>query len=344
MNALRNVIPLIEKKDTVETILDSFVGEYEINSIATAKAYRRDVLTFIENYTPMGLDTPSSDMTHYINYTNVTDYRRRDSNLAATTVNRKVVAIKEFAKHLRIHQIPVDIAFFDDIKSMKGRGESYEVLSVTEALMIAEWLRDNEKFKAEAKYYYSTLAFDTGIRAEALSKLTSKNFTELEDSVVIKGVDKGKKNFSKHISKNLYNEMRESLEAWNTDEKPLFNFSEKNRFDMMNRALKGLGWEDRNITFHSFKKAAVNGAFETTGDIRIAMKVGSHNDMTTTQRYLAEAGDDYLGAVSNGNLKEIKEAKYDEFSKEELVKALEQMSQNHQHQMKTALVNNRKQQ
>ena len=34
----------------------------------------------------------------------------------------------------------------------------------------------------------------------------------------------------------------------------IFNFSGKNRTDMLNRAKKSLGWENRNITFHSFKK------------------------------------------------------------------------------------------
>lgn len=342
MIIMNTVLKIREEEETVHKIVDSFYSEYKHNSASTARAYRADVESFLESQTPLGLETPLDTIANYINYSTVTNYRTAEieRGLQATSINRKVTVLKEFAKHLRVHSIEVLTDFFDNIKPLKGGGDSYEVLTIPEAVMIAEWLRDNEKRLAKLKYYYVLLATDTGIRADALAKLTPKNFVELEDEVLVKGIDKGKKRFNKRISKSLYQEMKDSLPEWSADSKPLFNFSSKNRTDMIRRALKGLGWEERNIAFHSFKKAAVNNAFESTGDIRVAMKVGAHESVNTTQRYIADGESDFLGAISNSNLKKIKELDYDDFSKEELVKAVEQLSKHQQYNLKNILIKN----
>lgn len=339
---MEQVIPIRKIEETIQTMVESFYNEYKLNSENTATAYKNDVLKFIEVSAPYGLNTALTQAKDFINYDKVSEFRNqeRKRGLASTTINRRVTAIREFSKHLKFRGIELDISFFEGIKPLKGEADSYEVISTMEAMQIAEWLRENEKFKSEMKYYYVMLAVDTGIRADALSKLTPKNFIELDDFVLIKGIDKGKKRFSKRISKESYLEMKNNLKEWTALSQPIFSITEKNRADMMKRALKGLGWEDRNITFHSFKKAAVNGAFEATGDIRIAMKVGSHSSVATTQRYLSEEGDDFLGAISNGNLKKIKSLDYNDFTKEELIEAVSNMSQNFQYQLKSELVNN----
>lgn len=334
------VVQLRNKEQTVETFVDSFYNEYKLNSEATASAYKDDVIKFIIGNMPLGLATPSRTVGSLISYQTVTSHRAAEveRDLKPASINRKITAIKEFAKHLKAHNIPVSMEFFESIKPLKGESDSYEVISVPEGIKIAEWVRDNEKNKATMKYYYILLAIDSSVRADALSKLTPKNFVELEDTVLIKGVDKGKKNFSKRISKELYQEMKDNLKEWTALHQPIFSISPKNRTDMMNRALKGLGWENRNIRFHSLKKAGVNHAFETTGDIRVAMKVASHSSVSTTQTYLAEDGEDFLGAISNGNLKKIKALDYMDFSKEELIAAVQSMSENFQYQLKSQLI------
>ena len=339
---MNTVLKIRETQDTVERFLNSFNAEYSHNSKQTARAYRADVVSFIESQMPLGLNTPIENIDKYVKYTNVAEFRTEqiEKGLQPNSVNRKIVAIREFMKHLRAHDLDFSIEFFENIKPLKGGGDSYEVLTIPEAVMIAEWLRDNEKRLAKLKYYYVLLATDTGIRADALAKLTPKNFVELEDEVLVKGVDKGKKRFNKRISKSLYQEMKDNIPEWSADSKPLFNFSSKNRTDMIRRALKGLGWEERNIAFHSFKKAAVNNAFESTGDIRVAMKVGAHESVSTTQRYIADGESDFLGAISNSNLKKIKELDYNDFSKEELVKAVEQLSKHQQYSLKNILIKN----
>ena len=341
---MEQVIPIRKPEQTINSMLESFHREYELNSKATAKAYKTDVSIFIKAQAPYGLDTSLEQVPDFINYDSVSSFRNKErrKKLSAGTINRRLSAIKEFAKHLKFRGVDLDITFFDGIKPLKGEPVSYEVISITEALQIAEWVKENEPINSKMKYYYIILAIDTGIRAEALSQLTPKNFVELDDTVIIRGVDKGQKRFNKHISKDLFQEIKDNLAEWGGGNQPLFPFTAKNRADIMKRALKGLGWENRNITFHSFKKVAVNGAFEATGDIRIAMTVGAHSSIATTQRYLANEGEDFLGAISNGNLKAMKNLDYNDFSKEELIRAVEEMSKNFQYQFKNNLINNQK--
>lgn len=320
--------------------LSEFHSEYKLNSTHTADAYLSDVTQFIALVTPLALDTPIHRVADIITYKNVSTFRQHELNrgLRATTINRKITAIREFAKYLTVHNIHVDTAFFNNLKSLKGTGDSYEVLSIPEAITIAEWFRDNEKNKAYEKFLYTLLAIDTGVRAEALSNLTPENFVETDSEVLIKSVDKGRKRFTKRISKEFFQDIKENTD-WSPNTK-LFGFTAKNRTDMMTRALKDLGWESRNIVFHSFKKAAVNNAFDITGDIMVAMKTGGHASVSTTQRYISE-GESLMGAISNVNAKEIKELDYNDYSQQELIEAINKLSENLQYQLKAQLLNDR---
>ena len=324
-------------EETIQKYVDSFYAELKLNSKSTAENYTHDIKSFLQFSSDMGTALPIDNIHLVYTYKNVTAFRQQESQrIKATSVNRKIAAIREFGRHLAVNGVNLNLAFFESIKNLKGDAESYDVISIHEAIRIANWLRENEKYKAEEKYYYTLLAIDTGIRTEALSKLTPSNFIKTDDIVLLKGVDKGKKSFSKRVSLEVFEEMKKSLN-WKDKKAPLFNFSAKNRADMMSRALKGLGWEDRNIAFHSFKKAAVNNAFELTGDIMVAMKVGNHSSIATTQTYLAE-GDDFLGAISSGG-RDINKVDLNDFSKEELIKAIEGLGKNSQYQVKSNLVN-----
>lgn len=327
------------EQETIGAYIEGFYNEYRLNSELTARSYTRDIEKFLEFATEMKTDFPADNISTLINYQKVVEFRQHEvkRKLKATSINRNITALKEFGKYLRARGIEVHTSFFDSIKNLKGDGDKYEVLTIQEGIQIAEWLRDNEKNKATMKYYYTLLAIDTGIRADALAKLTPSNFIEKDDVVMIKGVDKGKKSFSKPVSKQLYHEMKSHFKEWNATKQPVFTVTAKNRTDMIQRAVKGLGWENRNIVFHSLKKAAVNNAFETTGDIMVAMKVGGHSSVTTTQTYLAD-GDDFMGAISNGARK-VEDVNLEDFSKEELIEAMQQLSVNSQYQLKVNLMN-----
>lgn len=334
---LNNVEQIVKEEKKVSYFLESFYNEFKNNSKNTAVSYVNDLEQFLKQVSKLGIETPVETVVSMINYKNVTKFRQSelDRGMKASTVNRKLSAIREFAKHLAVHDVVIDTGFFNSVKSLKNDSASYEVLTIPESLQIAEWIKDNEKMRGYEKFLYILLAVDTGVRAEALSNLTPENFVVVDGEVLLKGVDKGKKPFSKRLSLEFYEDIKKNT-SWVAGQK-IFGFTAKNRNDMMKRVLKGLDWENRNIVFHSFKKAAVNNAFEITGDIMTAMKTGGHSSVATTQRYLSE-GETVMGAISNVNAEEMKSLDYNDFTHEQLVQMLSNMSDNFQYQAKSELL------
>lgn len=330
------------KQEMAAAVLEEFINEAGINSDNTKNAYKSDVVQYIEEIINSVNYVTVETFANSINRNNIMRYRNillNDKQLSASTINRKITSLSEFSKFLYNSGYEIDLKVFASLKKIKGTDNSYEVILPSEATAIAEYLRDNEKHKGLDKYYYCLLAIDTGVRAEALNSLTKTSFVIKDDkSVVVKGVDKGKKTFAKTIDLGFYKLMSEDLNFDKlSNEDKIFNFSSKLRSTMMTRAKQALGMDNRNITFHSFKKCAVTFAFDTTKDILVAQKVGSHSSITTTERYLKGAEDDFIGAVSSEFSLNIKDIEFDNYSKEELIQAIMNTSENTKYLLKKEL-------
>ncbi|MGW7862046.1 tyrosine-type recombinase/integrase [Staphylococcus xylosus] len=340
MNNIIEITNCIEEKLGID-IVNEFALESGINSERTVKAYREDAKQFIQynfhgNYTIVG-----SVLAKSLNRNNIISFRSYlldNKKLTASTVKRKLASIQELIKYMYSLGYDVNISLMQSLSKIKSVKNSYEVLSIEEANILINNIKDNEKRNSESKYFYCLLAFDTGIRAEALNKLTPASFIEKDDEVLIRGIDKGKKSYIKSISKEFYKSMKVELNIEDKEfDQCLFNFSEKNRHDMVKRAKERLGWVNRNITFHSFKKGAVTYAYESTKDIQIARKVGSHASLNTTQMYLADSEEIFKGAVSNNYSIKNKNIKFEDYSNEDLIKVLNNLPEAAQLQIKTFL-------
>lgn len=321
---------VVQIKDLMTTQLaintiKEFAEEAGLNSPSTYTAYYNDALQFVKiifNNKSVTTEVLAASITR----TNIVEYRRyllNELNLQGSTIKRKLSSLRELTTYLYSLGYNVDINIFKSLQKIKANTNSYEVLSLEEAKMIIEWIKNNEKHDSISKYHYCQLALDTAIRAEAINKLTKSSFIVKADEVIIKGVDKGNKTFKKSISHEFYNELYSDL---NFEELSfndvIFNHSAKNRSDMINRAKKALGWENRNITFHSFKKGAVTHAYNTNKDIQLARKVGGHSSINTTQTYLADSEELFQGAISSSKSIDSENINFNDFSKEELVAAL----------------------
>lgn len=166
---LNNVEQIVKEEKKVSYFLESFYNEFKNNSKNTAVSYVNDLEQFLKQVSKLGIETPVETVVSMINYKNVTKFRQSelDRGMKASTVNRKLSAIREFAKHLAVHDVVIDTGFFNSVKSLKNDSASYEVLTIPESLQIAEWIKDNEKMRGYEKFLYILLAVDTGVRAEA---------------------------------------------------------------------------------------------------------------------------------------------------------------------------------
>ncbi|MEJ7218438.1 site-specific integrase [Staphylococcus gallinarum] len=340
MNNVVKIASNIEEKLGVD-IINEFSLESGINSERTVKAYREDTKQFIHYIFNGNQTIVASVLSDSLNRNNIIKFRTyllEDKKLTASTVKRKLASIQELIKYMYSLGYMVNINLIKSLSKIKTVKNSYEVLTLEEANLIINSIKYNEKRNSSSKYFYCLLAFDTGIRAEALNKLTPSSFIEKEEEVLIKGIDKGKKSYIKSISKEFYESMKKELKIEDMQlDQNLFSFSEKNRHDMVKRAKESLGWGNRNITFHSFKKGAVTYAYESTKDIQIARKVGSHTSLSTTQTYLADSEEIFKGAVSNNYSIKNKNIKFEDYSKDDIVKVLKNMPEAAQLQIKTLL-------
>lgn len=340
---MTNVVELRNYNELALDTIKEFATESGLNSKATADAYMSDAKDFVSRMINDSVYVTTEALSSHLNYKKVLKFRNEllTEGFAGSTVKRKMSSLKELAKYLSRQGYNVNVTMFDTLTKIKSEDNSYEVLDLNEATQLINWIKENEQRKALEKYYYCALAFDTGVRAEALNNLTKSSFSVRETEVIVKGVDKGKKSFTKSISLGFYNELARDLNFDTLDnDTKLFNFNAARRSEFINRAKKGLGWENRNITFHSFKKGAVTYAYSITGDIQVAQKVGSHSSVTTTQRYLKDSEEVFQGAFSDKESMKATSVKFSDFSQEQLIEALSNLPEAVQLSVKKELLKN----
>ncbi|EGQ4069087.1 site-specific integrase [Staphylococcus pseudintermedius] len=324
--------------NSILSLVNEFADEAGANSQSTKSAYLNDLKQFLSK--TYGTENVKVDLVvHTMNRKQLIQYRSVliKSELKPSTINRKMSAIIEFAKFLYNSGYEIDLVGINNIAKLKTSKNSYEVLSYDEAFEFINWFKENEKEKAIDKYYYTALAFDTGIRAEALNNITPQSFIWKKGEVILKGIDKGKKQFIKSLSLEFASAMFDELQLDKNSNEPIFNFSSELRYKMMKRAKKALGYENRNITFHSFKKGAVNYAYEATKDIQIAKQVGNHANINTTQIYLEDNKQAFQGAISNKQKIDTADIRFSEYSKTELIEVLSNLPEAMQFMLKKEL-------
>lgn len=340
-----NVIQIKEliKQDNAYDLVEDFAKEYGLNSKATYGAYLADAKQFIRYLFGDKTYVSNTELAENFTRPNLIRYRNylvKDLGLKANSINRKFSSIKELSKFMYGLEYPADFNVFESLQYMKSDSHSYEALTVEEADMIIEWIKANERKDRLKKYYYCQIALDTGLRAEAINNLTKASFIVKDNRVLVRGFDKGTKEFVKVISPQFYNELYYELEFDLKEiDEPLFSFTSQQRSEMMKRAKKGLGWEHRRIAFHSFKKAAVTNVYTETKDIRLAQQVGGHSSVVTTERYLKDFEVEFQGAVSSRATISSKEINFSDFTKEQLIEALGNVSEGNQLNVKKALIN-----
>ncbi|WP_080845641.1 tyrosine-type recombinase/integrase [Cytobacillus gottheilii] len=240
------------------------------------------------------------------------------------TINRKISALKKYVRFLKDKKyIKDDVSYLIAIKGTKERSLSYGALEAHEVLKMAELARLETHYPRE-KRLMLLLSFKTGLRRDEIFNLTWDSFVEREDGVEIQFVGKGYEDFQIKISKEFYQEIRETL----NDKEALFEMDKKTVTNMMNKFTKKLGISPkRRIVFHSVRKAFGSWIFETTGDINQARKALRHKSIVTTQLYL-NAKDLQLHNTLFG-IEKLDEDLYKETDHEVLLRAISELPKSH---------------
>lgn len=239
------------------------------------------------------------------------------------TINRKISALKKYVRFLKDKKyIKDDISFLTTINGAKERSISYGALEPHEVLKMAEMARLERHYPRE-KRLMLLLSFKTGLRKDEILNLTWDSFVEREDGVEIQFTGKGYEDYQIKISKEFYQEIKETL----SEKKVLFDMNEKTITNMINKFTKKLELSPkRRLCFHSVRKAFGTLIYQNS-DIEQARKALRHKSITTTQLYL-KSEDLQLHNTLFG-IEKIDEDLYKEADHEVLLKAISQLPKSH---------------
>ncbi|MFO1442907.1 site-specific integrase [Bacillus sp. Bva_UNVM-123] len=289
--------------------IKKFIDNHSYNSLGTAKAYLADIKLFfsiiknkeIKYLSHNDIQLTLDDFEDFINYLYNLKSKNQKREYTNKTINRKVTAVKGLVEYLAAKKLISDISYLPLIRFLPEVKNHYGALEAHEVFEMAR-LASNERNDGDIKSLAILFSLDTCIRKEALLSLKWANFIEKEDVVVVQGIDKGNKHFRESISLEFFEELKriktnKSEYVFNISSKSIDRMFARLRDDKMKIP------KERNIVFHSIKKAGVNFRYRMTGDILEAQRAAKHSRLDTTRIYLEAEDYGAMGAVSTkGNL------------------------------------------
>jgi integrase len=235
-------------------------------------------------------------------FENGEEVRRFQNN----TINLKVEAVKSLLRYL--HEIKIngerlvkDISYINSklVERLKDTHVSHGFATVEDIYLMAKWILDNEKKKKHIKYYAVLFSLDTCIRKKALLNIKWSDFRVENNVVKFNTIDKGNKELKADIGIEFYR----LLETLKTDSEELvFPLDERTITRMWSRMKEDPEMkfiEDRNIKFHSIRKAGATFKYREHNDIFAAQKALNHSNLNNLLRYIDAGAYNSRGAVSS---------------------------------------------
>jgi integrase len=234
-----------------------------------------------------------------------------------SSVNRKMSSIRTILKYLAIDNKLIRMEVFNAVEAMPKMTKHYGVLDKEEVDQMIELAKELPNGQEKSALIW--LAFQTGIRLNALLNLEWKDIKRIKNVWVVTVYDKGKKYDEKPIPDALY----DYLTKIGRTEGKVFNMTPRTAQRTIDELCERMGIDpERNITFHSLKKAGINYILETTGDIDLAAKFGNHKTIQTTYESYANRNKDYTEMPSYTMGQEIDLSPLEKLSKEELIEII----------------------
>ena len=235
-----------------------------------------------------------------------------------SSVNQKIASLKGLYVYLSGIGLNVNVDAFNLKKLSELESKSYGVLHWDEVLEMINRVKGQRK--GIEKSLLIELAAKTSFRLKALLGLEWKNFERVNGVYRIKMIDKGKMNTSS-VEAEFYERLKEGLSGKRTGR--LFELNVKTCSKMIRDLCLEMRIEkERNVVFHSLKKAGIKEVREATnGDIAAITKQGNHSFYTSCKNY-SEQNDDPSGHPSLLVGKEINLGVLEGLSKKELLEVI----------------------
>lgn len=291
------------RDNTVYNDIQLIYKDLENYNIETAEDYKRSTSSFfkiIKNkdlhfLNEEDLQLKRQDIISFRNHMKSDGYNNK-------TINKKVIPIKQLLINMKASGYELDLDFFESIKKLPVKANKYGTFTVDEVLTLARLAKETERELKKEKSTLILFALDTCIRKSAILNLKWSDFVDQGNGeVYIKGLDKGEKEYRNKIKKSFYDEL---LLLKKEGKEKVFYLNKSTIEDMFKRLLKKMELPpERNLVFHSIRKAGVTFQYRVTGgDIKAAQKAANHSDPALTiSTYVEDVDYGNFGAYSSQN-------------------------------------------
>lgn len=297
MAKLNNVVQLNNNNSkNVYSTIHTFLERKGQDSENTKKTYERHIRDFFKTMRNKDLnDLVESDIVFTVEQIEAYQVALK-GQYKGTTVNNAITAIKECYEKLEKNGFEVSANWFKLDRYDEHDKESYDTLTHMEVLTIIDLVSKTRK--GEEKSLLVRLAYATAFRKESLLTMKWSQIVEINGEHFAKVLGKGNKWSHKKLTDDLYNTLMDFKNRCDGREK-IFQLTDKTVQKMMNFIRENMNFGDRNIVFHSFKKASIDEVnIITGGDLKAMQQHGDHSNVSTTlQDYLAKKKIEDLVAV-----------------------------------------------
>ena len=329
MELLDNVIS-IKKGVNVQELINNFLNSVGVSSTSTRLTYESAIRDFFLNTRGKQIEFVSLDDLHFT-YMEVEVYRNSlIGKYKNSTINTKMIAVKKLYDKLEKYDLKVDSSVFDLGKLSEHDTNSYDMLNldeVKEAMSIVSKTKNGFE-----KSLLIEIAFVTALRKSVLLGLTWDSIYEENGMFIIKTLGKGNKWSLKRIDEDLYMKLMGHKDK--VQRKSVFAMSSTTVQRMMELIKREMEFGNRNITFHSFKKASIEEVgIQTNYDIKAMQMQGDHSDVSTTLNiYVAKKDLENMPVLSTSE-KEIDLSPIKSLTKDEILGIIDSMDRETQIKM-----------
>ncbi|MFS1518569.1 tyrosine-type recombinase/integrase [Bacillus sp. SCS-151] len=319
----QNVVNLGNENSIVYEQIQRYFEKLERRSPKTKESYERDIKDFflmikgkkLQELNFEDIQVNLEDTEDFIEILISQSDQEGNRKYANKTINGKITSLKGLIKYLSAKKLVKDVSFLSLTESLPEVTESYDALTVDEVLELAE-LASKERDKGEEKKLLLWFALDTSIRKSAILELKWSNFYETEFNYLIKGIDKGNKQFTRRISKVFYNE----LLKLKSESEYVFSLKKSTLDKVFKRVRNKMDFGDRKIVIHSIRKAGGSFFYNQTKDLDATRNYLGHVSPSTTVLYTSPNDYGATGAISIKDT--IDKDLFKKVSHEEIIKAI----------------------